>query len=129
MKSSIPVVVFVLTLCCASLALASTDAQSLAGLWQGNFNTPGPSGEMTLDLASATNGWSGHIMLHGTDGKVIETDVRNVKSEGEQITFDASLEGADVAFSGKLATNKLAGTLEAHEGNNTVAGTWELVRQ
>jgi hypothetical protein len=128
MKSLIAIIVLAVTVFSAASAFASDDAGTLAGQWKGQFATPGPTGEMTLELARGTGGWSGRLRLHAKDGTVIETEIRNVTADAERVSFEATLMGANTSFTGKLAAQKLSGTLEVDDHGHKIPGTWELAR-
>ena len=128
MKMLVAVVALLVTMVSVSFAHASGDAAPVAGSWQGSFVTPGPSGEMTLELAYSAGAWTGRLTLRAQDGTQLESDVRNAKIEGDGVAFEATLMGSATSFAGKLAGDKLTGTLEVRDGDRAIPGRWEVAR-
>lgn len=83
--------------------------------------------ELFLDAASEKN-----FQVRASfemQGNKMQAAVKNLKVEGGNVSFSADFQGAEVRFSGKLAANKLGGTMEVVEkGNRVATGTWNLTR-
>jgi hypothetical protein len=63
------------------------------------------------------------------EGRSVSNPVKNLKIEGDDLSFATDLMGAEIRFSGKLSDGKLGGTFEVFEKNQKVAtGTWNLTR-
>ncbi len=61
-------------------------------------------------------------------GNKISNPAKNLKIEGNSLSFSTDFQGAEIRFTGILAENKLPGTLEVVEKNKKVAaGTWSLM--
>jgi hypothetical protein len=63
------------------------------------------------------------------EGGKISNPLKNVKIEGEDLSFSTEMQGAEIKFNGKFAKNKLGGTLEVIEkGQRIATGTWDLTQ-
>jgi hypothetical protein len=113
----------------AGTIAAQDDRVSLAGVWNGSFQTPGPAGSLEIALTEAENKWSGEVKIEGPGNKILTKPARNIKVEGDKLAFMIELMGAEVTFTGKLADGKLTGGLEALQDGKTVGmGSWEMRR-
>ena len=92
-----------------------------------NFGqSPFSSVKMELTLARVETEWKAEAKFNAA-GRDFSNPVRNLKVSDGNISFSADIGGAEVRFVGKLADNKLAGTLEALEkGQRIATGTWSL---
>ncbi len=110
-------------------AAAQNDSASPAGRWSGAFLTPGPAGALEITLARSENDWSGEIKIEVSENKILIKPARNIKVEGEKLSFTIELMGAEVTFSGSLKDEKLTGGLEAVQDGKTVGmGSWRVAR-
>jgi len=63
------------------------------------------------------------------EGRFVSNPVKNLKIEGENLSFSTDLRGAEIRFIGKISDGKLGGTIEVFEKNQKIAtGTWNLTR-
>jgi len=63
------------------------------------------------------------------EGNKISNPAKNLKIEGESLSFSTDFQGAEIRFSGNLAGKKLGGTLEVVEkGKKVATGTWSLTQ-
>ena len=106
----------------AGAAAPAPASPKLAGAWEGSYTTDGPSGTMTLTLSQAAEGWKADVSLGGDAPPPGE--VREVKAEGNVLTWKQIFGEYDVAFRATLSDDgaKLTGTLEATQGGSYVGG-------
>ena len=84
--------------------------------------------KMELVLAREGADWKAEAKFTAA-GREFSNPVRSLTVGEKDISFSAEIGGAEVRFVGKLAGNKLAGTLEALEKDQRIAtGTWELTQ-
>lgn len=84
--------------------------------------------KMELALAREGADWKAEAKFNAA-GREFSNPVRSLTVGESDISFAAEIGGAEVRFVGKLAGNKLAGTLEALEkGQRIATGTWELTQ-
>lgn len=113
----------------AGNAAAQNNSDSPAGRWSGAFQTPGPSGALEIALARSENDWRAEVKIEVAENKILTKPARNVKVDGEKLSFTIELMGAEVTFSGSLRDDKLTGALEAVQDGKTVGmGSWQTTR-
>jgi hypothetical protein len=79
-------------------------------------------------LAREATEWRAEAKFNAA-GQEFSNPVRNLKVGDSDISFSTEIGGAEVRFVGKLADNKLGGTLEVVEKSQRIAtGTWSLTR-
>jgi hypothetical protein len=62
-------------------------------------------------------------------GNKTSNPAKNLKIEGNRMSFASGFQGAEIRFSGNLTGDELGGTLEVVEkGNRVATGTWKLMR-
>lgn len=121
-------IIFVASIFSGTIA-AKDNPVSLAGIWNGSFQTPGPSGSLEIALTNTENKWNGEVKIQISENKILTKPARNIKVEGEKLAFMIELMGAEVTFTGKLDDGKLTGELEALQDGKTVGmGSWEMMR-
>ena len=89
-----------------------------------------PFSSVKMELALAREGaeWKA-VAKFNAAGQEFSNPVRSLTVSESGISFSADIGGAEVRFVGKLAGNKLAGTLEALEkGQRIATGTWNLTQ-
>src|SRR6185436_2555283 len=102
---------FVALLCVANLAAAQSPFSSV---------------KMELTISRDGVDWKAEAKIN-VGGNELTTPARDLKLNGNDLSFFIELEGAQVKFAGKLSENKLTGTLEAIEkGARVATGTWTL---
>jgi hypothetical protein len=87
-----------------------------------------PFSSVPMELVLTQNGaeWKADVRFT-ISGQKTTDPVRELRVEGESVSFVVEIRGADVRFTGTLAEGKLSGTLEATEGGQRVAtGAWSL---
>src|SRR5918992_6028462 len=90
--------------------------------------SPFSSVQMELTLAREATEWKAEAKFNAA-GQVFSNPVRNLKVGDSDISFSTEIGGAEARFVGKLADNKLGGTLEVLEKSQRIAtGTWSLTR-
>jgi len=90
--------------------------------------SPFSSVKMELTLAREGAEWKAEAKFNAA-GQEFSNPVRNLKVGDGDITFSTEIAGAELRFVGKLADNKLGGTLEALEkGQRIATGAWNLTR-
>lgn len=89
--------------------------------------SPFSSVKMELTLAQEGAEWKADSKFN-IGGNEFSKTVQELNVSGNQLSFFVEIEGAQVRFAGKLADNKLDGTLEAVEkGTRIASGTWSLL--
>jgi hypothetical protein len=125
-KKSISVLILTLSLTAASLALAQT--ADVSGIWAGALATDAGPGGLQITLARDGASWKSSLKVR-LEGKEVDAPVEKLKIDGGQISFSTLLDHTVVNFSGKFEGDKLAGTLEAFQGDRKVGqGTMTLTR-
>ncbi len=90
--------------------------------------SPFSSVKMELTLAREATEWKAEAKFNAA-GQEFSNPVRNIRVGDSDISFSTEIGGAEVRFVGKLADNKLGGTLEVLEKSQRIAtGTWSLTR-
>ena len=108
--------------------LSGLFALILISAGSGFSQSPFSSVEMNLTLAREGAEWKAEAKFNA-GGREFSNPVRNLKVSESDISFSAEIGGAEVRFAGRLADNKLGGTLEALEkGQRIATGTWSLTR-
>lgn len=95
-----------------------------------SFTFSQPPQSIKLDLTLARDGatWSGEVKINA-GGHESSQSAQKLSVSGDELSFSANLEGAEVRFSGKRAGDQLGGTLEAFEkGKRVGTGAWSLAR-
>lgn len=94
----------------------------LAGVWEGNYTTDGPSGVMTLTLAKDGVTWKVTNSLGGEAPPAGE--VKEVTANGNAFSWRQMIGEYDVTFKATLSDDgtKLTGSLEAQQGGAVVGG-------
>ncbi|HKP37741.1 MAG TPA: hypothetical protein VJT71_12870 [Pyrinomonadaceae bacterium] len=88
--------------------------------------SPFSSVKMELTVTQDGVDWKADAKLN-VGGNELITPARDLKLNGNELSFFIELEGAQVKFAGRLSENKLTGTLEAIEkGARVATGTWTL---
>ena len=93
----------------------------LAGNWEGNYTTDGPSGTMTVNLTKAAE-WK---LVNSMTGDVPPAgEVRDLTFDGDKVSWKQSIGEYEVTFKAQLSADgaQLAGTLEATQGGSYVGG-------
>lgn len=106
-----------------SAATAAAPANpKLAGAWEGNYTTDGPSGIMTLTVTKGPSAWKVANSLSGDAPAPGEP--KDVTADGDKIIWTQVFGEYDVKFTGTLSSDgvKVTGTLEASQGGAVVAG-------
>ena len=100
----------------------------LAAVSSGFGQSPFSSVKMELTLAREATEWKAEAKFNAA-GQDFSNPVRNLRVGDSDISFSTEIGGAEVRFVGKLADNKLGGTLEVVEKSQRIAtGTWSLTR-
>ena len=98
-----------------------------AAVSSGFGQSPFSSVKMELTLVREATEWKAEAKFD-VAGQQFSNPVRNLKVGDSDISFSTEIGGAEVRFVGKLADNKLGGTLEALEkGQRIATGTWSLI--
>lgn len=95
----------------------------LAGTWEGNYTTDGPSGVMTLVLTKeATGTWKVSNTLAGDAPAPGEP--KDVLTDGDKVSWKQTFGDFDVTFKGTLSADgaQMTGTLDATQGGASVGG-------
>lgn len=118
----IVVVIFVVT-------QVSAQTPDFAGRWAGTVTTSlSGAGGFEISLAQIDKVWKGDLKLR-IGGQEIAPAIEELKIDGEQISFTASIDRTRIKFAGKIAGDKLDGTLEAFQESRKVSeGTFTLTR-
>ncbi len=101
----------------------------LAGTWEGNYTTDGPSGTMTVSL-TAGNPWTVVNALSGDAPPPAEP--REITTDGDKIVWKQGFGEFDVVFKGALSADgtQLTGVLEAYQsGSFAGGGSFTLARK
>ena len=86
------------------------------------------AGALEITLAREGQEWKGSLKLR-VGGQEIAPAVEALKIDGAQISFASALDRIQIKFSGKAEGDKLAGTLEAFQGDQKISdGTFTLTR-
>ena len=102
---------------------------AMTGTWSGEFFVPQGQGPMSMTLTRADSGWAGTVTVT-TPNETMTGAMRKIVVDTAGLIFEATLQGADVTFTGKLAEMELVGTLTAVQNGNTVAqGQWSARRK
>ena len=107
----------------APAAAAVAANPKLAGTWEGNYTTDGPSGVMTLTLAKEASGvWKVTNTL-GADGPA-PGEPKDLTTDGSKVTWKQVFGEYDVTFTAALNAEgtQITGTLEATQGGASVGG-------
>lgn len=108
---------------------ANGSAPALAGTWRGPVITDGPSGIMTVILSQEAGVWK-NITSYEGDGIPPAGEVRDVKVEGNVITWAQTVAEFEVMYRATVDGDLMRGELEAYQGGAMVAGgTFELKKQ
>lgn len=100
----------------------------LAAVSPGFGQSPFSSVKMELTLAREATEWKAEAKFNAA-GQEFSNPVRNLRVGDSDISFSTEIGGAEVRFVGRLADNKLGGTLEVLEKSQRIAtGTWSLTR-
>lgn len=94
----------------------------LAGSWEGNYTTDGPSGVMTVTVAKETAAWKITASL-GPEAPAAG-EVKDITTDGNKLTWRQMVGEYDVVFKATLSadSNQLTGTIEASQGGSYVGG-------
>ena len=93
----------------------------LAGSWEGNFSTDGPSGTMTMSLTKGSP-WK---VTSGLSGEVPPpAEPRDLVIDGDKVSWKQMFGEYDVTFKGQINAEgtQVTGTLEANQGGTYVGG-------
>ncbi len=104
----------------ASAAPAAANAK-LAGNWEGNYTTDGPTGTMTVNLTKAAE-WK---LVNAMTGEVPPGgEVRDLAFDGDKVSWKQTIGEFDVTFKAQLSADgaQLTGTIEATQGGSYVGG-------
>jgi len=104
----------------AATARAAANAK-LAGTWEGNYTTDGPSGIMTITLSKSAD-WKVTCSLTGDAPP--PGDPRELAIDGDKVTWKQTFGEYDVAFKATLSADasQVTGTLEATQSGSVVGG-------
>jgi hypothetical protein len=95
----------------------------LAGTWEGNYTTDGPSGVMTVTLSKEASGsWK---LANAMTGDVPAAgEVRELATDGDKVSWKQTIGEYEVTFKATFngATSQITGTLEAMQGATYVGG-------
>jgi hypothetical protein len=111
------------------MAAPAMAAAGWAGEWTGTFSASVGDGDAAMTLRQEDGVWSGAVTL-SVMGESVYGDLVNIVIEGDEGSWGAYIEGADVVFKAKLSGDTMAGTLVAWaEGQEVGDGTWSVTRK
>ncbi|HEX7774327.1 MAG TPA: hypothetical protein VF435_18015 [Pyrinomonadaceae bacterium] len=112
-----------------AVAEVVAQAPDFAGRWAGTLTTSlNGHGGLEITLAQADKAWKGTLKLR-VGGQEVAPVIEELKIDGEQISFTAAIDQTRIKFAGKIAADKLDGTLEAFQAERKVSeGSFTLTR-
>lgn len=102
-------------------------AENFGGHWKGPMRTKNKhDGTMELTLVRSGNELKASAKFYD-DVRFSASPIKNLAVTGDEISFSTNILGALVHFKGKVAGEKLGGTLEAFQRRTSVdTGNWDL---
>ena len=127
MKNALPYL-FSLLLIASVYQIALAQGPDYRGTWAGALTTDAGPGGLQITLTRDGEQWKATMKLRLL-GQEIAPLVKDLKINGEEVSFAADLERSLVKFAGKFEGEKLNGTAEAFQGDRKVGGSaFTLVR-
>ncbi len=125
---------------CAIVALgfvAQVQAQEkkVDGTW--TWTRPGRNGgpdvKMSLKLKTEGDKITGKVISPGRDGATTETEIKDAKLKGDELSFTVVREfggnTVTMKYSGKLSGDTIKGKIETERDGNTQSRDWEAKRE
>lgn len=112
-----------------AVAEVAAQAPDFAGRWAGSLTTSlSGAGGLEITLAQTDKDWKGTLKLR-IGGQEIAPAIEALKIDGEQISFTTAIDQTQIKFAGKIAGDKLDGTLEAFQADRKISqGSFTLTR-
>jgi hypothetical protein len=101
----------------------------LAGNWEGNYTTDGPSGTMAVGLTKGAT-WTVTCSMTGDVPPAAEP--RELAFDGDKVSWKQAIGEYEVTFKAQISADgaQLTGTIEATQGGSYVGGgTFTLTRK
>lgn len=120
---------------CALMAVAQAEPSKADGTWTWTMQgrNGGPERKLTLTLKTEGKKLAGKLTSPGRDGQTNETEIKDGKIEGDEISFSVTREwnGNKVTsqYKGKVTANSIKGKIEFERDGEKQSRDWEAKRE